>query len=63
MCALCCIIFISIEITKKTNVGTYKPHWAKPGLDIVIVGLAVVIVGLDIVRPLINGRFAHYGKR
>jgi len=49
MLALCCIIFICVEITKKTECRHIKTPSGKTGLAIVIVGLAVVIVGLAVV--------------
>ena len=54
MLALCCIIFICVEITKKTECRHIKTPSGKTGLAIVIVGLAVVIVGLALTSPLLN---------
>jgi hypothetical protein len=54
MCALCCIIFIYVEITKETECRRIKTPSGKTGLAIVIVGLAVVIVGLALTSPKFN---------
>jgi hypothetical protein len=54
MLNLQCVILISAKTTKKTDCRQIQSPSAKPGLDIVIVGLAVVIVGLDIAKPFIN---------
>jgi hypothetical protein len=56
MCALCCIIFICVEITKETECRRIKTPSGKTRLAIVIVGLAVVIVGLALTSPLVNSK-------
>jgi hypothetical protein len=53
MLALCCIIFICVEITKKTECRHIKTSSGKTRLAIVIVGLAVVMVGLALTSPYI----------
>jgi hypothetical protein len=50
--ALRCIILISVEIIKKAECQNLKTPFGNPGLDSVLVRLAVVVVALDLTSPL-----------
>jgi hypothetical protein len=62
MLALCCIIFICVEITKEMECQRTNTLSGKTGLAIVIVGLAVVIVGLALTSPLNFRSVVRVGK-